>query len=84
MTISIVVVMIEHFKRKMSVNTDILKPRDRYTDAGHREYLRRYGENQKTIYDMQLQYLTRNIVEQLIFHDPEVTKILQTQTNDKQ
>ena len=59
----------------MSVNTDILKPTDWYSDESKNEYIRQYFENQKTVYDMQLHYLTTNVVERVSFQDDKITEI---------
>jgi hypothetical protein len=82
--VSVVVVIIEHYKWKMSVNTDILKPADWYSDESKNEYIRQYFEHQKTVYDMQLQYLTRNVVERISFKDDKVTEIIKNKMSSKE
>ncbi len=82
--VSIVVIIIEHYKWKMSVNTDILKPADWYSDESKNEYIRQYFEHQKTVYDMQLQYLTRNVVERISFKDDKVTEIIKNKMSSKE
>ena len=83
-TVSIVIVIIEHYKWKMSVNTDILKPNDRYgEDEAKNEYIHQYFQNQKEVYDRQLQYLTRNIIETISFQDRNITEIFKDKLNSK-
>jgi hypothetical protein len=82
--VSVVVVIIEHYKWKMSVNTDILKPTDWYSDESKNEYIRQYFENQKTVYDRQLQYLTKNVVERVSFQDDKITEIFKTKMTNKE
>jgi len=83
-TISIVLVLMEHLEWKMNINTDIVKPIDPYTDDNQREYLNQCFKNQNKIYDRQLLYLTRNIVKKFVFNDSELAKFLETQMGDEQ
>lgn len=82
-TISIVLVIIEHYKWKMSVNMDILKPNDRYGDQDKDAYIHQYFENQKEVYDRQLQYLTRDFIEKVSFQDRNVAETFKNKMNSK-
>ena len=76
-TISLPIVMLEHFKWKMQVNTDILKPHERYDDQSMYAYINQYFKNQKDIYDYNLKNLLFTVEEVFTFKNPEIKSVLQ-------
>lgn len=76
-TVSLVVVVMEHLKWKMQVNTDILKPLEQYSDSSMNTYIKQYFENQKTIYDTNLKNLVFTVEEEFTFAIPKIKDLLE-------
>lgn len=76
-TIALTIVVLEHLKWKMHVNTDILKPHERYDPNSMRQYIQQYFENLKDRYEYNLKNLLYTIEDVYTFKNIEVKKILQ-------
>lgn len=76
-TIALTIVVLEHLKWEMHVNTDILKPHERYDEASMGQYIQQYFENLKDRYEYNLKNLLFTVEEVFTFKNPEIKSVLQ-------
>lgn len=76
-TVSLIVVVLEHLKQKMKDNTDLLKPLEQYQDKSMDDYIAKYFENQKILYDYNLKNFLFSIEEVFNFKNEETKDTLQ-------
>ena len=61
----------------MQVNTDLLKPLEQYDDKSMNDYIIKYFENQKILYDYNLKNLLFSVEEVFSFRKKETKDLLQ-------
>ena len=66
-TVSLIVITLEHYRRKMQQNTDILKPLQVNKSKSLQAFMKREQRNHKRLYDKHLKHFSHTQVEYYTF-----------------